>query len=147
MLSSFVFLDFFCVMSSTTSKTISYETAVAIVTSRIPPRYSRRQYQRWVLAEHYCPISDADFDCLVELGLMEKIVALFGETEYNNEWLHQIYDSLYEEENEFNSLTSEKEEILKINNSWCFQFKTYYRYSSSLLFSFVKYFFKHDIFG
>ena len=100
MLSSFVFLDFFCAMSSTTSKTISYETAVAIVTSRIPPRYSRRQYQRWVLAEHYCPISDADFDCLVELGLMEKIVALFGETEYNNEWLHQIYDSLYEEENE-----------------------------------------------
>ncbi|CAF1616610.1 unnamed protein product [Adineta ricciae] len=40
-------------MSSTTSKTISYETAVDIVTSRIPPGYSRRH--------------DADFDCLVEL--------------------------------------------------------------------------------
>ncbi|CAF1690906.1 unnamed protein product, partial [Adineta ricciae] len=87
-------------MSSTTSKTISYETAVDIVTSRIPPGYSRRQYQRWVLAEHHCPISDADFDCLVELGLIEKIVAILGETEYNNEWLHHIYDSLYEEEYE-----------------------------------------------
>ncbi|UJR19027.1 hypothetical protein I4U23_022157 [Adineta vaga] len=67
--------------------------AAFTVTSRIPRYFDREDYQHWILQKHGCRyMSDDVFKRLVDADLMDKIVALFGEREYNQERYSHMYE-------------------------------------------------------